>query len=302
MSLRGPARIKSITENDMKNSKKTIINATIAAAALLCTLCIRCAADPIPTKRPNLDILTVAHRGSTRYAPENTIPAMEKAIEFGFDYVEMDIRFTKDGVPVIMHDDTVDRTTNGKGKVADYTLEELKKLVVYGPPEMREKFKDVRVPTFEEALQTIQGRALLYYDPKESPRPIIFELLKKYGFYPDKMILAGDINRELEFLKYAPEMPVMPPLEDINDMQKVLDVIPHPKAFNTNPYVLSRELVDRAHEKGILINMNTLGFGDVPQTIKQVIAAGVDSVQTDNPLGLKKVLEEMKAKEDKKNK
>ena len=59
---------------------------------------------PIETRRPNPEIMTIAHRGALKFAPENTLPAIEKAIELGFDYVEMDIRYSGDGIPIIIHD------------------------------------------------------------------------------------------------------------------------------------------------------------------------------------------------------
>lgn len=70
----------------------------------------------------------IAHRGASFFEPENTIRAIEKAIKMGADFVEVDVRMSKDNKPVIMHDPDVNRTTNGKGFVKDYTLQELKKL------------------------------------------------------------------------------------------------------------------------------------------------------------------------------
>ena len=72
--------------------------------------------------------LIIAHRGAAAEAPENTLGAFRKAKENGALAVEFDVDFTKDGVAVIMHDETVDRTTNGRGKVGDFTLENIKEL------------------------------------------------------------------------------------------------------------------------------------------------------------------------------
>lgn len=93
------------------------------------------------------------HRGDTRCAPENTLPAFRFAVEKGAHQIEFDIRLTKDDHLVIMHDATVDRTTNGTGRVADATLEELRKLDAgswKGP-----EWKGVRIPTFHEVLETV---------------------------------------------------------------------------------------------------------------------------------------------------
>ncbi|MDZ4403392.1 glycerophosphodiester phosphodiesterase family protein [Prosthecobacter sp.] len=91
-----------------------------------------------------------AHRGAMSTHPENTIPALEEAIRLGAHMIEFDIQLTKDGALVLMHDATIDRTTNGKGKVSDHTLAELKALDAGS--KMGKKFAGTRIPTFEEAL------------------------------------------------------------------------------------------------------------------------------------------------------
>lgn len=82
--------------------------------------------------------------------PENTLPALEEAVRLGAHMIEFDIQLTKDGALVLMHDTTVDRTTNGKGKVTDLTLAEIKGLDAGA--KMNAKFAGTRIPTFEEAL------------------------------------------------------------------------------------------------------------------------------------------------------
>lgn len=91
-----------------------------------------------------------AHRGAMSTHPENTIPAFVEAIQLGAQMIEFDVQLTKGGALVLMHDATVDRTTNGKGKVADLTLAELKALDAGG--KLDAKFAGTRIPTFEEAL------------------------------------------------------------------------------------------------------------------------------------------------------
>ena len=71
--------------------------------------------------------LVIAHRGASAYAPENTMPAFEKALELGAEGIELDVHMTADGEIVVIHDHTIDRTSNGKGMVKDLTLDEIKK-------------------------------------------------------------------------------------------------------------------------------------------------------------------------------
>ncbi len=98
--------------------------------------------------------LNIAHRGYSGVYPENTMPAFETAIEAGADGVEFDVQFSKDGEPVIMHDETVDRTTDGHGFVKDHTLAELKSLDASAA--FKGRYGIVRVPTLEEYLERVK--------------------------------------------------------------------------------------------------------------------------------------------------
>ena len=108
----------------------------------------------------------IAHRGNHVNAPENTLLAYDKAIRVGADYIEVDIRTTKDGQLVVMHDGTVDRTTLGHGKVNDLTLLEFSALQIRD-----ERFPNLPAlhpPTLEEVLRLAKGRIHLYLDDKDS--------------------------------------------------------------------------------------------------------------------------------------
>src|SRR5688500_16528220 len=104
-------------------------------------------------------MLVIAHRGASSYAPENTLAAFDLAIEMGARHLELDVHLTRDDHVVVIHDDTVDRTTGGVGPVAEQTLAELKSLDAgswFG-----EKFAGQRIPTFAEVLERYAGRAHL---------------------------------------------------------------------------------------------------------------------------------------------
>jgi len=99
----------------------------------------------------------VGHRGANGLEPENTILSIRKALEIGVDAVEVDVRASKDGYPVIIHDDTVDRTTNGSGLVEDMSLKELRRL---------DAGKGEKIPLFEEVLREVHGKAVLFVEFK----------------------------------------------------------------------------------------------------------------------------------------
>ncbi|EAC9078230.1 glycerophosphodiester phosphodiesterase [Listeria monocytogenes] len=97
-----------------------------------------------------------AHRGSSGTHPENTIPAMKAAILSGADGIELDIHVLKSGELIVMHDERVDRTTNGSGFLKDYTLSEVKKLVIG-----KHFFRKIRVPTLEEVFKLVSGSDII---------------------------------------------------------------------------------------------------------------------------------------------
>ncbi|NGP45538.1 glycerophosphodiester phosphodiesterase [Bacillaceae bacterium SIJ1] len=100
--------------------------------------------------------LVGAHRGASHYYPENTMLSFQKAVELGADYIELDVHLTKDNIPVIMHDANLERTSDGKGRIKDFTVEELKQLDVgrwFG-----EEFAGQRIPTLHEVLSWSKGR------------------------------------------------------------------------------------------------------------------------------------------------
>ena len=137
-------------------------------------------------KDPQGQPMIVAHRGCHTEAPENSLAAFQRCIALGIDMVETDVQITKDGVLVLMHDTTVDRTTNGTGRVADMTLAELKQLRLrlgYGGPDA--PLTDETIPTFEEAMQTMRGRILVDLDAKGADLPAVWAqslpLLERMG-------------------------------------------------------------------------------------------------------------------------
>ena len=101
--------------------------------------------------------LVISHRACAGHAPENTLAGIRRALELGADGIEIDVQATADGVPVLMHDLTVDRTTNGHGELAKMTLAELQALDAGGEPP----------PTLADVLQLTKGRALLVAEIKQ---------------------------------------------------------------------------------------------------------------------------------------
>lgn len=123
-------------------------------------------------------IIVGSHRGDWRYAPENSIAAMERSIAIGADLVEIDVQLTSDSVPIVMHDETLDRTTNGKGLVSQHTLAEIKQLQLRNGCGIVTKHK---VPTLEELLLATKGKVMVNLDGATPYYRLIIPILKRTG-------------------------------------------------------------------------------------------------------------------------
>lgn len=135
--------------------------------------------------QPTSKILVTAHRGDWRNAPENSLLAFKFAADMGVDIVELDLKKTKDGEIVIMHDDDIDRTSNGKGKPHDYTLQELKK---FGLKNGLGRITNNHIPTLREVMLALKGR------------PVKVNLDKSFEFYREAFAIlkeTGTLNHAI---------------------------------------------------------------------------------------------------------
>ena len=138
-------------------------------------------------------VLVAAHRADWRNFPENSLEAIESAIQMGVDIIELDIKMTKDGHLILMHDKKVDRTTNHKGLVSDYTLAEMKDMVLRAGQGVKTRYK---VPTLEEALILCKDRAVINVD-------------HGYQFYDEVMVLLDKHNMHDQVLIKGKEEPAV---------------------------------------------------------------------------------------------
>lgn len=123
-------------------------------------------------------VFVVAHRGDWRHAPENSVAAIEHSIDVGVDVVELDLQLTRDSVLIVMHDAALDRTTTGKGKVADWTLDSIRTLKLKNGCGIRTKHS---VPTLEEALLAAKGRVLVNLDKADRYFDLVVPVLERTG-------------------------------------------------------------------------------------------------------------------------
>ncbi len=172
------------------------------------------------------EFLIIGHRGASAYAPEHTIKSYELAKQLGADYIEIDLQMTKDNVLVAMHDNTVDRTTNGKGFVHSYTLSELQKLDAGSwfneshPQYAEPSNQHLTVPTLEEIFQHF-GKSVNYYIETKSPSEYpqmeekLLSLLNKYHLIKSSsslppVIIQSFSSRSLKKIhKLEPSIPLI---------------------------------------------------------------------------------------------
>lgn len=133
-------------------------------------------------------VLVVAHRGDWRNAPENSLQAFQNCIDMGVDMIELDLHMSKDSVLFLMHDNTVDRTTNGHGKVCDFTAAELKKLHLKSGHGVGTRHQ---IPTFEEALNLCKGKILINVDKGYEYFEQAYRLMEKTGTTRQVVIKSG---------------------------------------------------------------------------------------------------------------
>lgn len=231
----------------------------------------------------------VAHRGASRIAPENTLSAMRKAIEFGADFAECDVFQTKDGELVLFHDEEMDRTTGKGGMIWDYTLAELKTMEVGSW--FHEEFRGEPIPTLREVIRLVKGKIKLNIEVKVSGKDPdiaqkVVEIIQSEGIEQDCMVTSFEKPVILKVKEIAPQV--------ITGF--IFDEEHPPDIFEGNwEYVCSkRNVVDEdfvrvAKRKGKKIFVWTVNY---PAEMKELIALGVDGIITDVPDLLKEVLDQ----------
>ncbi|XP_070268991.1 glycerophosphodiester phosphodiesterase 1 isoform X1 [Myotis yumanensis] len=147
--------------------------------------------EPLPARRalqvlrPRDRVSAIAHRGGCHDAPENTLAAIRQAAKNGATGVELDIEFTSDGVPVLMHDNTVDRTTDGTGRICDLTFEQIRKLNPAANHRLRNDFPNEKIPTLREGVvESLNQNLTIFFDVKGHANKAIDALKKIYMEFP----------------------------------------------------------------------------------------------------------------------
>ena len=231
--------------------------------------------------------IVIAHRGDHTDAPENTVKAFDDAIKSGVDFAEVDLRTTKDGVLVVMHDETVDRMTDGKGKVSNLTLKELQRLKVQD--KNHPEWGLHSVPTFHEVLGHCKGKMNIYLDFKDADVQKTYESIKAFGMENSVVVYINAEKQYTEWRRVAPRIPLMISLPDsIDDLGALRNYLEKVDAeiLDGSFTEYSKEMVDLIHKMGRQVWADVQQKNENEQQWSAALSTGMDGLQTDHPQAL----------------
>ncbi len=241
---------------------------------------------------PSSSVMVAAHRGAHAIHPENSIGAIQESIRLGVDIAEIDVKVSKDGIPFLMHDRTMDRTTNGKGDPELLTWEELQRFSIVD----KGKQTHLKIPSLEEALNAASGRILVDLDLKTERISDIVRIVKKTNtsdivlfFDSDYATLSAVKNANKDFF-------IMPRVYSINEIDSVVTLF-NPVIVHVDFDCYSRESAALIKGSPARIWINALGEpdkdfrkGKIESSLDKLLRYGADIIQTDEPELLLKIL------------
>ncbi|MCK6539889.1 MAG: glycerophosphodiester phosphodiesterase [Anaerolineales bacterium] len=254
--------------------------------------------------------LVIAHQGGDGVWPGDTLYAFEKAVETGADVLEMDAHITKDGHIVLMHDETVDDTTDGMGRIEDMTLEELKKLdAAYdwskdGGQTFPYRGLGITVPTLDEAFEKFpQMRYVIEIKLTKTPIDApLCNLIRKYDMQDKVMVASFHDDAMGNFRSTCPEVATSASRGEVTRFVLLGKIFlsglvapqyqsiqpPYDPAESMNIPIMTKRFIREAHAKNIRVEPWTV---DDPELMRQYIEWGVDGIITDRPDLMVEILE-----------
>lgn len=257
-------------------------------------------------------ILNISHRGASGYAPEHTLPSYELGDQMGGDYIELDLQMTKDGELIAMHDETLDRTTNGTGQVKDHTLEEIKSLdagswfnTAY-PEKAKDEYNGLQVQTLQEVIEHF-GKNKNYYIETKSPdvypgmEEKLLEILKDYNLTrqndPSSRVIIQSFSEEsLQKVHNLNENIPLVQLLDYKGTATITDeeldhYSEYAAGLGMSYKKINQDYVQKVREHDLLIHPYTVNN---KEDMKQLLEWGVTGMFTNYPDVLEETMKEMK--------
>jgi glycerophosphoryl diester phosphodiesterase len=229
--------------------------------------------------------MVAAHRAAHLEFPENSLPAIQEAIHIGVDIVELDVKVTKDGIPILMHDGTINRTTTGKGKPSDFTLEELRQFRLIHQGETTDEV----IPTFEEALMLVKSKVLVDIDIKTDQLDPIIDVIKKLEC-EDQVFWFDNDYEALEHVRNADHHFMLMPRAYSIEMADSAIVRFQPEVVHIDFSFYTEDVTALIKDGDARIWINALNAYDPAfgtekedEALEKILKFGANIIQTDQP-------------------
>jgi glycerophosphoryl diester phosphodiesterase len=241
-------------------------------------------------KRPTI----FAHRGSSAYAPENTLAAFKLAIEQHADAIELDVKLSGDGQIAVMHDDTVDRTTNGSGRIKSLTLTELKRLDAGS--KFNPAFRAETIPSLAEVFEEVGQKTYLnveltnYSSPMDELPEKVADLVKKFHLEQRVLLSSFNMIALVRARKILPRIAMgLLTFQGFGKITFYSRLVRFNSLLALHPTItdVSPELLKAVHRKGSRVYVYPV---NQPEDMRRLFLEGVDGIFTDNPVLAQKVL------------
>ena len=238
--------------------------------------------------------VVTAHRGAMGYAPENTLAAYNLAVEMDTDAIELDVHLSKEGIPVIIHDFILERTTSGKGLVRNYTLDELKSLDIGSWFDSR--FSSERMLTLEEVCQWAKGQVYILVEIKNNPMKYrgieskVLDILQRYDMIDQVEVFSFDHG----LIKRINQLT----LDIITGVCYAADPVSHAAlALKADARIIhpqfhhcTKEAIEEGHQHSLYVTTWTVN--DM-KAARELAEAGVDCIKTDYPDKLREMVDSL---------
>ena len=248
-----------------------------------------------PYLRGRGPLRVIGHRGALALAPENTLAAFVAGERCGVDAIEFDVQRTADGVPIVIHDHTLDRTTNGHGAVSVHTFAEIRSLDAGSHFDRR--FAGERVPSLDDLLARAAPRSIGLMLELKQPSPgtglprdtelarATVELVRERGLLSRTIFISFDHPSLAKVLEFAPAADVGLLTEGpiLIDPLAPARALPGARGLHVRWWWVSPELCAAAHAEGMHVHAWGFGRSGAPEVIRRLAAWGVDSVSADAP-------------------
>lgn len=261
-------------------------NKILDAALLSCmvTGLVRAQSSEATTAAPGTaqHIMAISHRGEHLHHPENTIASFQAAIDAGADFIEADVQTTSDGKLVIMHDGTVNRTTEAKGLIREMTFDQIESLdagVKFAP-----EFKGTKVPTFDQVLELAHGKLNVYVDTKNADPQALVDTIVRHDMQ-NHVVIYGNPFFLYDVHKIRPDLKVMPESQNA-EVCKVLVRGIHPEVLAYGAGDFTPDVIACAKNVNADVYVDRMGMTDNPEGWQQAIDMGATGIQTDKPAEL----------------